>query len=72
MVVELTKVIMKMVRHIFSVYSRTENRHISYDKDKDGNITESPIRTGLWAWKHPHSDGTITYTELKGDIVLMR
>lgn len=40
------------------------------NKDKDGNITESPIRTGLWAWKHPHSDGTITYTELKGDIVL--
>lgn len=38
--------------------------------DKDGNITESDERTGEWAWKHPHSDGTVTYTPLKGDIVL--
>ena len=37
--------------------------------DKDGNITETNERTGRWAWKHPHkADGTITYTELKGDI----
>ncbi len=37
--------------------------------DKDGNITETDKRTGLWAWKHPHkADGTITYTQLKGDI----
>ena len=37
--------------------------------DKDGNITETEERTGHWAWKHPHkADGTITYTELKGDI----
>ena len=27
-------------------------------------------RTGLWAWKHPHKDGTLTYTEVKGDIVM--
>lgn len=38
--------------------------------DQDGKITESNTRTGKWAWKHPHSDGTTTYTELKGDIVL--
>ena len=38
--------------------------------DKDGNITESESRTGMWAWKHPHRDGTVTYTQLKGDIVL--
>ena len=38
---------------------------------KDGTITESDKRTGHWAWKHPHkADGTITYTELKGDIVM--
>lgn len=38
-------------------------------KDDNGNITESAARTGLWAWKHPHkADGTVTYTELKGDI----
>ncbi len=34
----------------------------------DGNITETIERTGMWAWKHPHGDGTITYTELKGDV----
>ena len=34
-------------------------------------ITESSTRTGKWAWKHPHKeDGTVTYTELKGDILL--
>ena len=38
-------------------------------KDNDGNIIETKERTGLWAWKHPHkADGSITYTELKGDI----
>ncbi len=37
--------------------------------DENGNITESKERTGKWAWKHPHkADGTVTYTELKGDI----
>lgn len=37
----------------------------------DGTITESEVRTGKWAWKHPHSaDGSVTYTELKGDIQL--
>jgi len=34
----------------------------------DGSISESETRTGHWAWKHPHSDGTVTYTELKGDV----
>lgn len=35
---------------------------------EDGTITESNERTGIWAWKHPHKDGKITYTRLKGDI----
>lgn len=39
--------------------------------DENGNITESEKRTGKWAWKHPHSDGTLTYTELKGDVRLL-
>ena len=40
--------------------------------DADGNITESETRTGKWAWRHPHqADGTVTYTELKGDIRLV-
>ncbi len=39
--------------------------------DDNGNITETKERTGSWAWKHPHkADGSITYTELKGDIQL--
>ena len=39
--------------------------------DEAGNITESEKRTGCWAWKHPHkAEGTVTYTELKGDIVM--
>ena len=37
---------------------------------ENGQLVESLTRTGLWAWKHPHHDGTVTYTELKGDIVL--
>ena len=36
----------------------------------DGTITEVDHRTGKWAWKHPHRDGTLTYTELKGDVRL--
>ncbi len=35
---------------------------------EDGTITETEKRTGKWAWKHPHGDGTVTYTELKGDV----
>lgn len=37
-------------------------------KEVDGEIRECPERTDLWAWKHPHSDGTVTYTKLQGDI----
>ena len=36
----------------------------------DGTITESVKRTGRWAWKHPHGDGTLTYTPLEGDVRL--
>jgi len=36
----------------------------------DGVVTETAERTGHWAWKHPHGDGTVTYTELKGDVRL--
>ena len=36
--------------------------------DDAGNVTESDVKTGQWAWKHPHGDGTLTYTPLKGDV----
>ncbi len=38
--------------------------------DKNGNITETERHTGVWAWKHPHGDGTLTYTKLEGDVTL--
>ncbi len=39
-------------------------------EDENGNLTESPVRTNLWAWKHPHkADGTITYTKQEGGVV---
>lgn len=34
----------------------------------DGKLTEADHRTGSWAWKHPHGDGTVTYTPLTGDV----
>ena len=37
---------------------------------EDGTVTESEERTGEWAWKHPHGDGTLTYTPLRGDVRL--
>ena len=36
--------------------------------DENGNITETDKKTGTWAWKHPHSDGTVSYTKLAGDV----
>ncbi|MBQ2977372.1 MAG: ABC transporter ATP-binding protein [Clostridia bacterium] len=42
---------------------------VNAKKDEKGNIVETEERTGMWAWKHPHkADGTVTYTELKGDV----
>jgi len=38
--------------------------------DENGTITETAERTGVWAWKHPHTDGTLTYTLLRGDVRL--
>ncbi len=37
---------------------------------EDGTIEECKERTGQWAWKHPHGDGTLTYTEVKGHVTL--
>lgn len=37
-------------------------------KIEDGKIVESKERTGIWAWKHPHKDGRITYTRLRGQV----
>ena len=37
-------------------------------KMENGKIVESEERTGMWAWKHPHKDGRITYTRLRGQV----
>ncbi|MBQ8817251.1 MAG: ABC transporter ATP-binding protein [Clostridia bacterium] len=37
-------------------------------KEENGEIFECTERTGTWAWKHPHGDGTVTYTKLMGDV----
>ncbi|MBQ6019393.1 MAG: ABC transporter ATP-binding protein, partial [Clostridia bacterium] len=39
-------------------------------KEENGELIEADERTGLWAWKHPHGDGTLTYTRLTGDVRL--
>ena len=38
--------------------------------DKDDNLIETDERTEMWAWKHPHGDGTVTYTKLCGNVVM--
>ena len=38
-------------------------------REVKGQLVETTARTGLWAWKHPHGDGTITYTKLEGRVV---
>lgn len=61
---------------IFSLIDREKETDDGYvtlvnATEKDGVLTECEQHTGRWAWKHPHSaDGSVTYTELKGDVVL--
>ena len=41
---------------------------VNAEVDENGNIHETSKRNGVWAWKHPHQDGSVTYTLLKGDV----
>lgn len=41
---------------------------VNAKENPDGSISECKERTNVWAWKHPHHDGTITYTRLQGDV----
>ncbi|MCU6788846.1 ABC transporter ATP-binding protein [Intestinibacillus sp. NTUH-41-i26] len=36
--------------------------------DKNGELVETPEKTNIWAWKHPHEDGTTTYQQVRGDV----
>ena len=43
---------------------------VNAKEDENGNLTESPVRTNIWAWKHPHkAEGTVTYTRQEGGVV---
>lgn len=42
---------------------------VNVKEQADGSLIECEERTCRWAWKHPHSDGTVTYTRLTGDVV---
>ncbi len=44
---------------------------VNAEIDADGTIRESEKHTGKWAWKHPHGDGSVTYTRLAGDVRLV-
>ena len=43
---------------------------VNAKENADGSLSECVERTNVWAWKHPHSDGTVTYTRLRGDVRL--
>ncbi len=43
---------------------------VNVKEGQDGELVETDGHTGIWAWKHPHSDGSLTYTRLTGDVQL--
>lgn len=60
----------KRIFKLIDAESETDDGYVTLvnAKYENGELTETPERTGLWAWKHPHEDGTLTYTELKGEV----
>ncbi len=72
---QLNSVVMAMAgaKRIFEVIDTPSEQDEGYvslvnAKEIDGELTETPEHTGLWAWKHPHSDGTVTYQKLEGEV----
>ena len=73
---QLNSVVMAMAgaKRIFALLDEESEKDEGYvtlvnaKYDEEGNITETPEHTGLWAWKHPHEDGTTTYTKLQGEV----
>ena len=72
---EMNYVIMALAgaERIFEIIAETEEIDDGYvtlvnAKYENGKLVESNERTGLWAWKHPHKDGRITYAKLKGHV----
>ena len=74
---QLTSVILASAgaQRVFNLLDQTPEQDNGYvtlvnaNIDENGNITETEKHTGAWAWKYPHSDGTICYERLMGDVV---
>ncbi len=60
----------KRIFELMDEESETDDGYVTLVNAKwvDGQLVECNERTDVWAWKHPHHDGTLTYTELKGDV----
>ena len=72
---QLNSVVMAMAgaKRIFEVLDTEGEQDEGYvtlvnARKEKGEIVETPEHTGMWAWKHPHSDGSVSYTELKGEV----
>ncbi len=73
---QLNSVVMAMAgaKRIFEVIDAESEKDEGYvtlvnaKYNEKCEITETPEHTGLWAWKHPHEDGTTTYTKLEGEV----
>lgn len=74
---QLNFVIMALAgaERIFAIVDEKQEKDEGYvtlvnaKEDEAGKLAEVKEHTGTWAWKHPHSDGTITYTKLNGEVV---
>ena len=63
----------ELIFELMDTEPESDNGYVSLvnaEISEDGTITETKKHTGHWAWKHPHSDGSLTYTQLQGDIVM--
>ena len=56
--------------NLIDVPEEVDNGYVTLVRctEENGEIVETQQYTGMWAWKHPHSDGTLTYTRLQGDV----
>ena len=72
---QINSIVMAMAgaKRIFELLDEQPERDDGYvtlvnAKEIDGKIVECEERTGMWAWKHPHGTGAVTYTKLMGDV----
>lgn len=72
---QLNAIVMALAgaERIFALLDETPEQDNGYvtlvnAREENGVLTESETPTGVWAWKHPHGDGTLTYTKVSGDV----